>query len=362
MNFPRRASARLLATLTLAALAAALPLKHAAQNAPSSAPSPNGKIVFQSTQGGDGYVNDIYVMDAEGRHQTRLTDDPGDDVSAVWSPQGDKIAFLSNRRGAGYEIFLMNADGTNQHPLRDASPVYTAGFGWSPDGTRLAFDNGGNVYVVAVDGASAPTNVSVNKDFGSSDSVPSWSPTGGRLVVRNSIPCTQGCSDLYVVNAADGTGRVKLQTGPGFDADPRWSPTADVVVYEGDRFPLGRGIYVTAADGTGSEMLVSGAAGSWGSAVWSPDGSRLGFFSQSGVAHVVKPDGTGLVSVSDAPASSLTLFWSPDGSKVGYHNANADGWVDIFVVASDGSGRRAVNYTKTRRADEFAYSWQKLTP
>src|SRR5688572_16442307 len=120
MTDPRRASVRFLALLTLAFLAAALPLKHAAQSAPAKQQSPNGRIAFQSTQGSDGFTNDIYVMNADGKRQTRLTDDPGDDVSAQWSPQGDRIAFLSDRRGNGYEIYLMSADGTNQHLLREA--------------------------------------------------------------------------------------------------------------------------------------------------------------------------------------------------------------------------------------------------
>jgi Tol biopolymer transport system component len=361
MTDPRRASVKVLAVLTLAALAAALPLKHAAQSAASKQQTPNGKIVFQSTQGGDGFTNDIYTMDAEGRHQTRLTDDPGDDTSAFWSPQGDRIAFLSGRRGNGYEIFVMNADGSDQRPLRDANAVFVSPPVWSPDGTRVAYTDGSDVYVAAVDGTDAPVNVSANKALGSTDTDPSWSPDGTRVVVSNSIPCG-GCTDLYVINVSDNS-RTQLSTGPGFDTTPRWSPTGDLVAYEGFRFPDGRGVYVTAADGTGPETLVSGTAGSFGTFEWSPDGTRIAFRALAGdsAVHVVNADGSGLTPLSDAHSSSGNIFWSPDGSKVGFHDANADGCVDILVVAADGSGRRAANYTKTKRADEFALSWQKLT-
>ncbi|HEX6182837.1 MAG TPA: hypothetical protein VFZ44_02925 [Pyrinomonadaceae bacterium] len=362
MTDPRRASVRFLALLTLAFLAAALPLKHAAQTtqiAPAKQQSPNGKIIFQSTQGSDGFTNDLYVMDADGKRQTRLTDDPGDDVSGVWSQQGDKIAFLSNRRGGNAEIYVMSADGSNQHPLRDASPVVPFGaFAWSPDGTRLAYANSGNVYVVEVDGTAAPVDVSINKSVGSSDSNPGWSPNGGQLVVRNSTACG-GCSDLHVVNAADGGGRIQLSTGLGSDSDPTWAPAGNLIAYEGDRGGV-RGIYVTAADGTGTEVKVSGAVESFGPPAWSPDGARLAFRSQSSNVYVAKADATSLTAVSDEPCSSGGIFWSPDGAKVGFHGGNADGWVDIFVVSADGAGHRAVNYTKTRRADEFASSWQKV--
>jgi hypothetical protein len=76
MTFPRRAGLPALALLTF--VAALAPALAAAQSAPSKSQSPNGKIVFQSTQGGDGFVNDIYVMDADGEHQTRLTDNASD--------------------------------------------------------------------------------------------------------------------------------------------------------------------------------------------------------------------------------------------------------------------------------------------
>ena len=363
MNFPRRAGLPALALLMLAAAALA-PGRAAAQSETEKrAASPNGKIIFQSTQGGDGIVNDIYVMDADGKHQTRLTDSAFDDTTPVWSPQGNQIAFLTDRRGNGYEIYLMNADGSNQRPLRDASPVYTAGFAWSPDGTRLAYAKGDDVYVAEVpsggeDSAAAPVNVSVGKPAGSSDSAPGWSPEGGRLVVRNSAGCG-GCSDLHVVNASGGGGRVALTTGPGFDEAPTWSPDGSLIAYEADRG--GRGIYVIASDGTDTEFKVSGAVGSLGAPAWSPSGARLAFRSLTGNhVYAVNANGTGLTRLSDMACSGVNVFWSPDGAKVGFHNGNADGWVDILVVNSDGSTtRNAPNYTKTKRADEFASSWQK---
>ncbi|MET0650495.1 MAG: hypothetical protein ABW208_28125 [Pyrinomonadaceae bacterium] len=363
MHFPRRAGLPALALLILAA--ALSPGRAAAQNGNEKrAASPNGKIIFQSTQGSDGFVNDIYAMDADGKHQTRLTDSAFDDTTPVWSPPGDKIAFLSDRRGNGYEIYLMDADGSNQRPLRDASPVYTNAFAWSPDGTRLAYADGGNVYVAEVtsggdDSTAAPVDVSVGKVVGSTDGAPSWSPEGGRLVVSNSTACP-GCSDLHIVNASDGGDRIALSTGPGFDAAPTWSPDGSLIAYEADRG--GRGIYVIAANGAGTEVKVSGAVGSIGGPVWSPAGARLAFRALSGNnVYAVNADGSGLARLSDMTCSSGDIFWSPDGSKVSFHNGNADNWMDIYVVNADGSTKRnAPNYTKTKRADEFASSWQRL--
>lgn len=366
MNHLRRLPLRpaTAAALTaLFALALALPslspAAYARQSAPQAA-GPNGKIVFESDQSGDEGINDIYTMDADGRRQTRLTTDPAHDGSAVWSPDGSKIAFISSRRGVGFEIYLMNADGSNQRPLRADSPVYTTTpFEWSPDGTRLAYVNGGSAYVVEAvapgggDSVIAAWSVSGEKLAGSSDIGVSWSPDGTRLVVRNAEACG-GCSDLYVVNANGSAGRTKLSTGAGFDTEPRWSPDGTRVAYEGDR--NGRAIYVTNADGTGTETLLSGSVGSFGGPVWSPDGTRLAFSSGLGVIHVVNADGTGLTALNEQTLTgSSRPFWSPDGQKVAYQESG-----DIFVVNADGSSRRASNYTKTRRATEFAASWQRI--
>jgi Tol biopolymer transport system component len=339
----------------------------AAQNEPAKKKqSPNGQIVFQSTQGGDGFVNDIYVMDADGKRQTRLTYTPNfDETIPIWSPKGDQIAFQTNRGGNGYELYLMDADGSNQRPLRSAAhggPIVGSSFEWSPDGKRLAYASGSDVYVIKVstpggdDSKAAPVSVSGGRLSGSEDIEVSWSPSGNRLVVRNAQNCG-GCTDLYTVNA-DGTNRVQVTNGIGFDQHPRWSPSGMFIAYEADRG--GRGIYVIKADGTGTETKVSGAVGSFGVVEWAPDGSRLAFKSSAEKVYLVNPDGSGLTLLTDVPADGGgAVFWSPDSAKVAFHNFNS-GFVDIYVVNADGSGHKASNYTKTKRDDEFACNWQRL--
>lgn len=71
---------------------------------------------------------DIYVMSADGSNLTRLTDHPERDHGPVWSPWGDRIAFVSERDG-NPEIYVMNADGTDlkrltDYPGRDGNPVW----------------------------------------------------------------------------------------------------------------------------------------------------------------------------------------------------------------------------------------------
>jgi hypothetical protein len=74
---------------------------------PVESPRENGKIAFISNREGGNW--DIYVMNADGSEQTRLTNNPASDTTPDWSPDGTKIAFTSYRPGDG-EVFVMNAD------------------------------------------------------------------------------------------------------------------------------------------------------------------------------------------------------------------------------------------------------------
>ena len=75
--------------------------------------SPDGsKIAFYAAADAD---YDIYVMDADGRNVTKLTQSPSSDRFPTWSPDGRRAAFTSDRDGDD-EVYIMNADGTG--PVR----------------------------------------------------------------------------------------------------------------------------------------------------------------------------------------------------------------------------------------------------
>ena len=212
---------------------------------PGSARS--GQIAFVSRRDGD---TEIYVMNADGTGQTRLTNNPAFDSDPAWSPDGAKIAFMSSRDGND-EIYVMTADGTGRTRLTtneatDSSPA------WLPDASaietsapplatpppaastvsgHIAFfssrDGNREIYVMTVDG-TGQTRLNNNPAF---DVAPTWSPDGAKIAFRSDRDKND---EIYVMNA-DGSSETRLTDNPARDSDPAWSPIAGKIAFSSSR-------------------------------------------------------------------------------------------------------------------------------
>src|SRR5205807_2999907 len=133
--------------------------------------------------------SEIYVMNADGSGQTRLTNNSFRDDYPTWSPDGKKIAFLRESGGVS-SINLMDADGTNQKELTRITlssnypyPYERFSLSWSPDGAKIAFQDSTDIFTINVDGSNR-VNLTAGQFI---NTEPAWSPDGSRIAFARTL-------------------------------------------------------------------------------------------------------------------------------------------------------------------------------
>lgn len=216
--------------------------------------SPDGsQIAFMASR-------EIYVMDADGSHQTNLTNHPASDERPAWSPDGSQIAFVRRDESDNYDIYITYSDGTGERRLTQArkdDPVISFGIDWSPDGSQIAFAAGLggdiDIYLANVDGSGERKLT----DNSVADLFPAWSPDGSQIAFGRGGEV----DDIFLI-AADGSGETNLTNSSASEVTYTWAPDGSQIAF--GRIPEGGGnmdIYAINVDGSGERRLTTDPAG-----------------------------------------------------------------------------------------------------
>jgi Tol biopolymer transport system component len=278
----------------------------------------NGKIAFTSDRDGN---QEIYVMSSDGSDQVRLTNNAGMDAFPAWSPDGRKLAFVSQgAAGSACAIKLIDADGTNETQLTVLT--YVPGpypwhekwaLSWSPDGTKIAFQDEGQIFAIDRDGSNRvnlTNNPSVNIE-------PSWSPDGSRIMFTSSRVLWRVVHTMK----ADGTDVQALPSaGENWDMSPEWSPAGNriaFVVHSEDFLPV---LYTANADGSDRAVFDTCGGGMCSEhrnrPKWSPDATVIVFhmweyFSGDCQIYSKQVSGGSLKALTTARGRNFQPSWQP---------------------------------------------------
>jgi TolB protein len=248
-----------------------------------------------------------------------------------------RIAYVL-KQGNTYELQIADADGQNpQIALRSREPIISPA--WSPDGGKLAyvsFESGKPVVYVHELATSKRVPVA---NFKGNNSAPAWSPDGQTLAV---VLTRDGLSQLYLINAADGSNLRRLTRSPLIDTEPVFSPDGRSIFFTSDRSGSPQIYQIPVTGGEARRVTFNGDYNI--SPRISPDGQSL--------LVVTRRDGQFRIAMIDLATGNETLLtdgpddqspsFAPNGKQVLYA-AKQGGRNMLAGVSSDGRMRQTLS-------------------
>ncbi len=340
--------------------------------------SPDGRFVAytlrQASWDDNEYETEIWLGDLTAGTFRQLTSGPKSSSAPAWSPDGTRIAFLSDRRDR-QQVYVISPDGGEAQAVTSTTDTISR-FAWSPDGSAIAFSvtesdetarrgretRWGSYRVIDEEHRMTHLRV-VDLDAGGVRKLTSgaftvsafdWSPDGTRIAFDHRVtpdPAVNGSADISLVTVATAVVQ-PLVTQDGPDTNPKWSPDGALVAFESamgssDFYYANRYIATIPAGGGRIRNLTSGfdevptleawrRSGLYFSATQRTRSSLFDLHPRTGEFASIVP-GTAWTG------SEFNL--TPAGDVAVYIGANATTYPEVFATRLDGGTPRRLTDT-----------------
>jgi TolB protein len=303
------------AVLTIAVLGAWVVTPTAAQA--TRFPGADGRIVFSyEAPVPDEHLTqaDLYSILPDGTGLTQLTDTPHRmETQPAWNATGTKIVYSRSKAPFGpASIWVCDADGS--HETRLTSGIDSRDPVWSPDGSRIAFSMfraptpWPDIATVRASDGGGLTRVT---SWSSLEFQPAWSPDGTEMAFTRAF-ARGDVGDIWVKNLATGTFR-HVTSGPAYDLQVNWSPDGRRMVFERATGNIARVVRIR-PDGSHLTVLTKGHFDA--DPTYAPSGTRIAFSSDRGHSFLpdvwlMDKDGANPRRLKNLPYASTMPDWQP---------------------------------------------------
>lgn len=263
-------------------------------------PGENGVIAFgRLSSSSDGIATILEVGD----DPTPLTESRRFDRHPSYSPDGSRIAFIR-----GTNVWVMNADGSDPRRLTRGRAAAECP-GWSPDGSTIVYARGGDLWTVDPDAPDARRIARTRAD----EYCPSWSPVGSTIAF-----VLEGPGRLrfdIALMTPEGSERRRVTADRRTQFAPDWAPDGTSIVYnEYDTFGIAD-VATIAPDGTDRTLVFDGEPYGAYDPVFSPDGLLIAFSLDAGGDDrdiwVIEADGGNPSRATRGRAYDTAPGWQP---------------------------------------------------